>query len=483
MVLAGPFFSRTPAALRERADRRVSSAHLVGVCGSGMKALAELLAGEGWILTGSDLQAPAPVADPLRKRGLRIHQGHQSDFLAHDTDVLIYSPAVGPENPERQQAAALGIPQYSYNEMLGRLMSDKRGVCVAGTHGKSTTTAMTACVLESAGLSPSAVIGAEVRGRRANGWAGDGDLFVVESCEYQRNFLHLRPELAAILSIEPDHFDYFGSFDETIAAFHEFAQLVPADGLLVIREDCPAAHAACRDVGANIETFSLQPGADWWAADLRPSGMGVRFRVFHRGEYFAEMALQIPGEHSVLNALAALALCHRAGASVADIREGLREFAGIRRRFEVVGSWRGATLVDDYAHHPTAIGATLKTAREVFESRKIWCVFQPHQVSRTRALMDDFAASFGAADEVLITPVYGAREQYQNELSECSQILAERIAAHGCSARFTPSLDRLISTLEDEVQPGHVLMTMGAGDIDQVHYAFTRRLQRHYPPR
>jgi UDP-N-acetylmuramate--alanine ligase len=161
---------------------------------------------------------------------------------------------------------------------------------------------------------------------------------------------------------------------------------------------------------------------------------------------------------------------------VADIREGLRDFTGIRRRFEVVGSWRGATLVDDYAHHPTAISATLRTAREVFDARRIWCVFQPHQVSRTRALMDDFAASFGAADEVLIAPVYGAREQYQSELGECSQILAERIAGHGRSAR-------LISTLEDEVQPGHVLVTMGAGDIDQVHYAFTRRLQRHYPPR
>jgi UDP-N-acetylmuramate--alanine ligase len=459
---------------------QIGAAHLIGVCGSGMKALAELLGGMGCRVTGSDLSASESTVAAFSRRGLRIHSGHQGDFVPADADVVVYSPAVSAENPERQSASRLGIPQFSYSQMLGRLMRDRIGVCIAGTHGKSTTTAMTGCVLTEAELAPSVVFGAELCQWRASGWAGEGEHFVVESCEFQRSFLDLSPTHAAILGIEPDHFDCYHHFDETVAAFAEFARKVPADGSLLIPIGGDAAKSACIAAEAPVETFGLVPEADWWAADIRSTQAGVRFRTFCRGEFFTEVALRVPGRHNVLNALAAVALSHRSGAPVAAIREGLAEFPGIRRRFEVVGSWRGATLIDDYAHHPTAVAVTLATARERFPRRRLWCVFQPHQVSRTVALMSEFSTSLARADEVLLVPVFAAREQVSREPELASTELAAKVVAAGGKARYLPSLDRAVATLDDELRPGDIVITMGAGDIGQVHYAFTRRLQRHH---
>jgi UDP-N-acetylmuramate--alanine ligase len=480
----------TPALAPElRAGERLwRSAHLVGVCGSGMKALAELLSGLGWAISGSDHNASEAIVAALAHRGLRIHPGHHGRFLAEKTDVLVYSPAVGLENAERQQALRLGIPQFSYSQMLGALMRNRAGVCIAGTHGKSTTTAMTGCILTAAGLAAAVVIGAEVREIGISGWAGSGDHFVVESCEFQRSFLDLAPRYAAILGIEPDHFDCYPHFDETIAAFAEFAQRVPGNGRLLIPGGCEASKAACVAAGAPLETFSVESPAmdspaDWRAIDLRPTVEGTRFRVFHYGEFFAEISLRIPGFHNVSNALAAAALAHAAGATPSSIREALRDFPGIGRRFEPVGSWRGVTLIDDYAHHPTAVTATLQTARALYPKRRIWCAFQPHQVSRTEALFAEFAASLAAADQVLLVPVFAAREDVQGEPAAVSQRLAARVAVEGGQARFVDSLDRARATLEDELQPGDVLITMGAGDIGKVHHALTRALQRHHAPR
>jgi UDP-N-acetylmuramate--alanine ligase len=402
--------------------------------------------------------------------------------------VLVYSPAVGPENAERQHAARLGIAQMSYSRMLGHLMRDRQGVCVAGTHGKSTTTAMTGWILSSAGLAPSVVIGAEVREIGVSGWAGDGPHFVVESCEFQKSFLDLAPRHAAILGIEPDHFDCYHHFDELIAAFAEFAHSVPGNGRLLIPGDCPASKAASVAAAAPVETFDVassdrQTAADWRAADLRRTSEGTRFRIFHHGEFFAEIALSIPGVHNVSNALAATALAHWSGAAPAAIHEALREFPGIRRRFEAVGTWRGVSLIDDYAHHPTAVRATLQTARERFGSRRIWCTFQPHQISRTEALFGEFATSLANADRVLLVPVFAARERVANEPAEMSRRLAERVNVEGGRARFSQTLDQACATLEDELRPGDVLITMGAGDIGKVHYAFTRSIPGNHPPR
>jgi UDP-N-acetylmuramate--alanine ligase len=461
-------------------DAQISSAHFVGICGSGMKALAEMMSGLGWKITGSDLQPSNPTLRAMQKQGLRVHVGHHDRFLPRDVDVLVYSPAVSPANPERRLATRLKIPQMSYSQMLGHLMQGRVGVAIAGTHGKSTTTAMTATVLADAQFSASAVIGAQLCGSGLSGWAGEDDLFVVESCEYQRSFLDLRPTYAAILGIEPDHFDYYRDFDETKAAFAEFARLLPQEGVLVIRGDCPASVAAAQCASAHVVSFSQQAGADWWATDQRCTAGGTWFRVFHQGDFFTEISLQIPGEHNLMNALAAVALSHYAGATSTQIRESLRDFSGICRRFERVGSWRGVTLVDDYAHHPTAVQATLDTARESFGRRRIWCVFQPHQVSRTQALMQQFAESFSSADEILIAPIFEARENPGHDAETAAIELTSRIAMHGPPARFCHSLDQIMATIEDETRPGDVLITMGAGDIDRVHHELTRKLQRRH---
>jgi len=461
-------------------EQDISSAHLVGARGAGMKALSEMLTGLGWRLTGSDQRPSDSLTQTLHQRGLRIHFGHHDQFLPRNVDVLIHSPAVGPGNPERRRAAQLGIPQLSYSRMLGLLMNSRTGISIAGTHGKSTTTAMTATILEDAALAPSAVMGAELCGSGLSGWAGEGDLFVVESCEYQRSFLDLSPRYAAILGIEPDHFDCYRDIDDLTAAFAEFAGQVAEDGLLLIPAECEASQKAARWSEAPVETFSRAPHADWWAGDVRQTGWGLRFRVFYCGQYLTEIGLQTPCEHNILNALAAIALSHHAGVPADIIRDSLGEFPGIRRRFEQGGSWRGVTLIDDYAHHPTAVRSTLQTVRRQFGRRRVWCAFQPHQISRTQALMDEFAASFSDADHVLIPPVFAAREQSGDEPGQIAEQLVSQIVAEGTSARFCPSLDQIVRTLDDEAQPGDVLITMGAGDIDQVRHELTRRIRRHH---
>lgn len=490
--------------------RSPKSAHLVGVCGAGMKALAELLDGLGWRLSGSDLSpATAAVAD-LSRRGLRFHQGHSAAQVPLDVECLIFSPAIDAENPERLEAARRGVPQWSYSQMVGRLMQSRTGVCIAGTHGKSTTTAMVGWVLTHAGRDPSVLVGAELGGgisrevplspdhrsgsgrqgeetgtdsplnslsqSHRSGWAGASELFVVESCEFQRSFLDFQPRYAAILSVEPDHFDCFADLPSVVHAFGEFAQHVSPDGVLVVQGDCQAAVDSARRTQAKVVTFGAASNCEWQANERHHTPEGVRLRVLSRGRAWGEVVLPLHGDHNVLNTLAATALCSEIGLSAGEIIAGLRAFPGIRRRFEIVGKWNGITLINDYAHHPTAVQATLKTAREVFGTRRIWCAFQPHQVSRTLILMDEFAASFDQADEVLIAPVFAARERVTDEPVRAAQELARRIAVRGVSVRFIESLDRIVGTVEDAARPGDVLIAMGAGDIERIPHELSRRV-------
>lgn len=455
------------------------SAHLVGICGSGMSALASMLLDLGWSVTGSDSLPSEPLVGNLRQRGVEIRRGHAAANLPPRCDVLVYSAAIAADNPERHAARELAVPEMSYSQMLGRLMGVRRGIGIAGTHGKSTTAAMTATILLQSGRQPSACIGAELRATGRGGWAGASDLFVVESCEYRRSFLDLAPKYAAILNVEADHFDCYKDFGETCEAFGQFAARVVGDGLLVVPSSSTTVAEIARSTAARVETFSTTPGSDWRASDVRRTSDGLRFRVDRQGRSFAEFVLNIPGRHNVLNALAAIALCHEVGVEVRELQESLAEFRGVRRRFEIVGTWRGVTLVDDYAHHPTEVRATLQTARDRFAGRRVWCVFQPHQVSRTRALLQPFAESLAAADELLIAPVYAAREQRDAETEILSREIVSRIAALGGKARFCGDLDRIVATLDDEARPGDVVLTMGAGDIERVHHELTGRLQRH----
>ncbi len=454
-----------------------ASAHLVGIRGSGMKALAEYLSSAGCRVTGSDLSPSLPTENALFEGGYRVHQGHDKRFVPEGTNVLIYSPAIGLANPERRFAQRMGIPQFSYSQMLGSLMRQKKGVCIAGTHGKSTTSALAAYVLQNSGVSPSAVIGAELCSKNLNGWAGEGPLFVAESCEYQRSFLDLFPYYAAITNIEPDHFDYFKNQDDMTSAYAEFVSRIPQTGHLLLPGNCLGLKKIQDSCKAKVSTFSLERGADWWATDIKQTAFGLRFRLFHQGEYFSEISMQKKGKHNVSNAMVAAILCHTAGITVEEIREGIYEFPGIHRRYERMGSYKGLTLFDDYAHHPTAIQSTLKMLRQEYPNRKIWCLYEPHQVSRTQALMDYYARSFKSADEILISPVYAAREKLEQEPVDISKELVKRTLHHNDSTRFSSSLDQMVSTLETEAQSGDIIITMGAGEINRIHYELNRRLQ------
>ena len=445
-----------------------------------MSALAEVLIDAGWSLSGSDLSLPGDRTRKLIERGLTFFSGHSESHVLPSARYLIYSPAIVQDNVERATAALRQIPQFSYSQMVGRLMRDVIGVCISGTHGKSTTTAMTACILDDASRLSAVVIGAELCSTGRSGWSGAGDLFVAESCEYQHSFLDFAPKYSAILGIEPDHFDCYPDLASIQTAFREFASRTAADGVLLVNADCPASCAVSvmARTSAKRVTFGDHPTADWQSADWQPSPTGSRFRLVHRGCDIIGIELPLFGRHNARNALAAAAFCMEIGISAETVRNSLATFRGIRRRLEFVGQWRGATLVDDYAHHPTAVRITLETLRNLVGTRTIRCIFQPHQVLRTTTLMADFAASFGAADQVLIAPVFAARESVNDEPRAVSQQLADRIESLGISARFCASLDQIVNTLEDAARPGDVIVTMGAGDIDRIHYELTQRIQR-----
>jgi len=456
-----------------------------------MRALAELLSDLGWTLTGSDQSEPAHTRH-IGERQIRIHQGHSASHVSPDTDILIFSPAVVESNPERVAAKEIGIPEFSYSQFLGELMRERTGIAVAGTHGKTTTTAILATILREAGFDPNAAIGGEVCQYDRSGWGGEGSLFVAESCEYRKHFLDHAPGFATILGIEPDHFDCYPDWKSQLAAFAEFAARVPRDGVLVIPADCPSSIEAAAASQAKIETIRVGPvpsassgeettikvtsddtsrSADWLALDLEQTGQGFRFRIEHRGELFCRTELNVPGRHNVENALAAVALAHAAGADADSISEALPKFRGVRRRFEIVETAREFTLVDDYAHHPTAVKATLQTAREFFGDRRIVCAFQPHQISRTRELMAEFAESFAEVDELFLVPIFAARES-SHEGEATLVELAERLAQNGISVRRLASLDRLKPSLDDAVRPDDVVLILGAGNISRIAHEF-----------
>jgi UDP-N-acetylmuramate--alanine ligase len=469
--------------------------HLIGVAGSGMRALADVLAGWGWRVSGSDCTLDGAM--PLGNCGLRLFQGHAAEQVPADTELVVYSDAVPAANPELRRAAELGIPAISYFQMLGQLTAGGHTVAVAGTHGKSTVTAMTAHILVEAGCDPTVFCGATPVGRTSGGLAGGQNLlregerhtecacydglhrqcakYVVEACEYRANFLHLRPQHAAVLGIEPDHFDCYGSLDELELAFRQFAALVPTDGLLLVRHDCPSTRRATAGMPCRVESLGLCAEADWFA-DVKPrpvvavgrpatTGRGFTFEVRRFGEPICEVQLRTPGRHNVLNALAAAALAWHNSATADQIAAGLGSFAGLHRRLELLGEWQGVALVDDYAHHPTEVTSALETVRSLFPHRRVWCVFQPHQSSRTARLLDQFAASLQNADRVLVAEIFRAREGDPQPGEVTAADLARRVAELGVEVIAGHGEREIVSALETGLVAGDVLVTLGAGDV------------------
>jgi UDP-N-acetylmuramate--alanine ligase len=438
-------------------SRRV---HIVGIAGTGMSAIAKLLQERGDTVTGSDLAA-SPFLAPIQASGARVWLGHAAEHV-RGADLVVASSAVSDDNVELAEARRLGIPVLRRAAFLGELTAGRVTVAVAGTHGKTTTTALVSYLLRRLGADPSYLIGGSQEDLGGNAAAGGGRHFVIEADEYDRTFLGLRPSLAVITNVEHDHPDCFPTAADFHAAFEEFADLVE-DALIVCKDDPGADRLQPRR--AKRWTYGLSPVADWRAEELRANPVGGMDFVAVRGtDALGPVRTRLAGEHNVRNTLAALAAVEALGLPVDGARRALADFHGVARRFEVVGETGGVTVIDDYAHHPTEIRATLAAARLRYPQSAVWAVFQPHTYSRTREFLGDLARSFAEADHVLVTEVYPSRER--PDPSFRGSEVVERIVHP--DARYLPSLEAAASDLLARVRPGSVVVTLSAGDGNRV---------------
>ena len=451
--------------------------HVMGIGGAGMSALARLLHARGVRVSGDD-RADSAVLHALRSEGIPVTIGHDPAHL-DGVDIVAPSSAISRDEPELVEARRRGLPIWHRGDLICALMQDKTGIAVAGTHGKSTTTGMIATILTDAGLDPAFIVGATPQPLGANARWGDGEAFVVEADEYDRTFLHFQPKVAVITNVEYDHPDTFADFDAVLDAFAEFARSVPKDGVVVTCADDAGCVEMLRRAdllagagagsGPAAVDYGLRGGL-WRATNVRANALGGMDFAFRgagvNGEVSGTCSLRIPGEHNVLNALAALAIADVCGVPVDEATQALGSYKGAGRRFELKGEARGIRVFDDYAHHPTEIKATLRGARLRFPVGNIWAVWQPHTYSRTLALLDEFATAFGDADRVIVLPVYAARERKEDfsfAADALNPIGIARRLRHP-SARNAASFGDALGILISQVKGGDVIITLSAGD-------------------
>jgi UDP-N-acetylmuramate--alanine ligase len=434
--------------------------HLVGIGGIGLSAIARVLHGWGYTVSGSDMQHSA-LLESLTAEGIAAYPSHRAGQVA-DAGLVVVSSAIPEDNPEVREARRRGVQVVKREQFLSDLTEGKFTIAVAGTHGKTTTTAMISWILNQAAQEPTFIVGGLLQNLGTNARAGSGPHFVIEADEYDRAFLGLNPNVAVIASLEHDHPDCYPTLEEMTAAFRQFAERVVEGGLLIVCGEDEQGHELglrMQAQGRRVDTYGLGAGWDWWAHGVE-LGNSAAFEVWHRGKQLGTCALQMPGRHNVLNALAALAASHEVGIEFGVAASALTRFRGAARRFEVKGQAGGVTVVDDYAHHPTEIEATLAAARLKYPGRPIWAVFQPHTYSRTATLLDGFAAAFGDADHVVVTEIYAAREE--NTLGVSGSDLVG-LMVHP-DARYVATLEDAATAVLDHVQTGDVIITLGAGD-------------------
>lgn len=441
-----------------------SLVYLIGIGGAGMSGMARLLIKGGCEVHGSDMQ-PSSSLLRLEELGAKITLRQDGSWLSPKAKLVVISAAIQEDNPDLKKAKGFGLHVIKYAQMLGSLMKEKVGIAVSGTHGKTTTTAMVASLLREAGEDPSFVIGGEVPTLGGSSTLGKGKYFVVEACEYDRSFLHMQPKVGVITNIEEDHLDYYKDLEGVIGAFRSFAHGIPGDGLLVVSHGDENIMRAVQGTSCNVETFSIGSPSSWRATAPVFQGGLNSFKVYYREGYYGDFMLRIPGRHNVMNALAAIAVGHSAGLPKEVMQRALKEFRGANRRFQVVDTIRGITVVDDYGHHPTEVFVTLKAAKEYFRGRRLWCIFQPHQHTRTRFFLGKFAGAFRAADEVVFTDIYPARDSREDMKSVSSVDLLREAQKEEVRALYVAKLDKVASEIYPRLKEGDVVMTMGAGDV------------------
>jgi UDP-N-acetylmuramate--alanine ligase len=453
--------------------------HFIGIGGAGMSGIAEVLLNLGHQVTGSDLKE-SEATRRLRHLGARIAIGHRPGNLAEATDIVVVSNAVPDTNPEILSAREREIPVIPRAQMLNDLMRLKQGVAVAGTHGKTTTTSMTAWILAQAGLDPTLVIGGVLNNLNRNARMGKGDYFVVEACEAYSSFLRLSPVAVAVTNIDDDHLENYGSRAALEEAFVTFINQVPFWGVVVVNRDDAGIRSVLPRVVPRVTTFGLEPGADLTATALTAEGLQQSFTLVRGRHALGRVRLNLPGRFNVANALAAIGLALELGVSFAVLQRALASFTGVRRRFEPKGEYRHALLVDDYAHHPTELAATLTAARALSPARVV-VLFQPHLFSRTQRLYKEFARALMLADQVYLADIYPARERPVPGVS--SQLIADQLRLEGHPAACEPlALTKVLPRLKRELRPGDLFLTMGAGDVYKVVEQLAAAGKRSRPP-
>ena len=447
--------------------RSINRMHFVGIGGSGMGGIAEVLLNLGYAVQGSDLKASS-VTERLRSLGAEVFIGHDADHVA-GADVVVVSSAVQEDNPEVLAAYASRIPVVQRAEMLAELMRFRYGIAIAGTHGKTTTTSLVASVLAEGGLDPTFVIGGRLASADANARLGAGKYLVAEADESDASFLHLQPMIAVVTNVDADHLSaYDGDFERLQQGFLEFLHNLPFYGLAILCVDDPVLTGLLPDVGRAVVTYGLKDTADVYATDLHGDGVRTHFKLHLPGTAAVDMTINLPGEHNVRNALAAVAVAAELDVSTEAMQTALSQFAGIDRRFQVLGTVNTAagpvTFVDDYGHHPTEIAATLAAAREAWPSRRLVVVFQPHRYSRTRDLLDDFAGVLSEVDRLVLTDVYAAGEAVIPGAD--SRAIARAIRSRGAvEPVVVDQLEDVAAVLGDVLEAHDVVVTLGAGSI------------------
>jgi UDP-N-acetylmuramate--alanine ligase len=453
---------------------------MVGIGGIGMSSIAEVLLNRGYDVTGSDLET-SDVTERLEEHGATVYEGHAAEQVG-EADVVVYSSAIDPdENPETQEAERRRISLIPRAEMLGELIRMKYGVGVAGTHGKTTTTSMSGLVVAEGGFDPTVIVGGKVTAFGSNAVTGEGDVIVIEADEYDRTFLRLTPSVAVITSIEEDHLDVYDDLDDIKAAFTQYANSVPFFGAAILCLDDPNVQAIVGDVERRVITYGTTRQAEVRAENVRRDGLKTRFDVMRRDERLGEVELQVPGMHNVRNALAAVAVGLELEIEFDKVRSGMQQFTGVRRRFEKIGETNDIVVIDDYAHHPTEIRATVDAASQGYPDRRIVAVFQPHLYSRTRDFLDEFARSFFNTDQLVLTDIYGAREEPIEGLD--GHTLADRAEQFGHRAvHYVPDKTELPERLREWTRPGDVVLMLGAGDIWRASRTFVDLLNESDSP-
>jgi len=443
---------------------KIQKIHFVGIGGIGMSGIAEVLINLGYQVSGSDLKE-SDITRRLASLGGTIAYGHRAENLA-EVDVVVTSTAVNQENPEVQEAHRRKIPVIPRAEMLAELMRMKYGVAIAGTHGKTTTTSMVATVLSAGDIDPTVVIGGRLDSIGSNAKLGQGKFLVAEADESDGSFLKLSPTIAVVTNIDEDHMDYYQDLDEIRAIFVDFINKVPFYGLVVLCLDDENIQGIIPDVKKRMVTYGMTSQADFMATGIEHEADRTSFSVHYRGKELGRLNIRMPGRHNVLNALAAVAVGMELDMPFAAIAEGFHDFGGVGRRFQIKGEAQEIMVVDDYGHHPVEIKATLAAAKSGW-SRRVVAVFQPHRYTRTQALFDEFLTAFYQADHVAVMDIYAAGEEPIAEAS--AEKLADGINGHGHkSCCYTGDAEATIEHLQAVLQPGDILITLGAGNVWQV---------------